>query len=88
MCQLNCLKYFHEQCPNYLSEVFDVATKSNIELRGGYQKLKCPFRKINKCQFAFSYIGPTFWSKTLDALNRTNNLKVGLSPSNFYYLLQ
>ena len=37
-------KYFNEQCPNYLNEVFDVATESNLQLRSSFQKLKCPFR--------------------------------------------
>ena len=67
-------KYFNEQCLNYLSEVFNVATESNIQLRGSFQKLKCPFRKTNNGQFPLSYIGPTFWNKTRETLKRTNNL--------------
>ena len=43
-------KYFNEQCPNYLSEIFNVATESNIQLRGSFQKSKCPFRKTNNGQ--------------------------------------
>ena len=43
-------KYFNEQCPNYLSEVFNVATESNVQLRGSFQKSK-PFRKTNSGQF-------------------------------------
>ena len=58
-------KYFPEQCPNYLNEFFDVATESNFQLRNSFQKLKCPFRKTNNGQYALSYIGPTFWNKTL-----------------------
>ena len=56
-------KYFNEQFPYYLSEVVNVATKSNIQLRGSFRKLKCPFRKTNNGQFALSYIGPTFAKK-------------------------
>ena len=67
------LKYFNEQCPNYLSEVFNVATLNNIQLRGSFQKLKSLFRKTNG-QFALSYICPTFWNKTPETLKRTNNL--------------
>ena len=33
-------KYFNDQCPNYLKEVFDVATERNFQLRGSFQKLK------------------------------------------------
>ena len=40
-------KYFNEQSPNYLNEVFDVAIENNFQLRGSFQKLKCPFRKTN-----------------------------------------
>ena len=31
------------------------------------------FRKTNTSQLALSYIGPTFWNKTLDTLKRTEN---------------
>ena len=40
-------KYFIEQCPNYLNEVFDVAVENNFQLRGSFQKLKYPFHKTN-----------------------------------------
>ena len=36
-------KCFNEQCPNCLNEVFDVAPKSNFQLRSSFQKSKCPF---------------------------------------------
>ena len=67
-------KYFNEQCPNYLSKIFNVATASNTQLRISFQKLKCSFPKANSCQFPLSYIGPTFWNKTLGTFKRTNNL--------------
>ena len=57
-------KYFNEQCPNYLNEVFDVAVENNFQLRGSFQKLKCPFRKTNTSQLALSYVGPTFWKNS------------------------
>ena len=37
-------RYFNEQGPNYLNEVFHVAGENNFQLRGSFQKLKCPFR--------------------------------------------
>ena len=55
-------KYFNEQCSNYLNEVFDVAIENNFQLRGSFQKLKCPFRKTNTGQLALSYICPIFWN--------------------------
>ena len=67
-------KYFSEQYPNYLNEVFDVATESNYQFRGSFQKLKCPFHKTNSGQLALSCIVPTFWKRTLDTLKRGNHL--------------
>ena len=68
--------YFIEQCPNYLSEVFNAATGSNVQLRGSFQKLKCLFHKTSNSQFALSYIGPTFWNNTLEIPNCTNNRNI------------
>ena len=34
--------YFNERCPNYLNEVFDVATESSFLLRVSFQKSKIP----------------------------------------------
>ena len=68
--------YFNEQCPNYLNEVFDFFDdiENNFQLRGSFQKLKCPCRKTNMGQPTLSYIGPTFWNKTPDTLKCTKNL--------------
>ena len=57
-------KYFNEQCPNYLNEVFNVAIEDKFQLRGSFQKLKCPFHKTNTSQLALSYVGPTFWKNS------------------------
>ena len=43
-------KYFNEQIPNYLNEVFHIAREDNFQLRGSFQKLECPFRKTNTGQ--------------------------------------
>ena len=67
-------KYFNKQCPNYLNEVFHVATESNFQLRSSFQKLKCLFRKTNSGQNALSYIGPTFWNQSPHTRKRSNNL--------------
>ena len=49
-------KYADNQCPNYLNEVFQTAPENNIQTRGSFLKLKCPFRKTNAGQMALSYI--------------------------------
>ena len=74
--------YFNEQCPNYLNEVFDVPVENNFQLRGSFQKLKCPSRKTKTGQLALSYIGPTFWNKTPNSLRRAKN------PNNFKHNLK
>ena len=74
-------KYFNEQCPKYLNEVFDVTVENNSQLRGSFQKLKCPFRKTNTSQLALSYIGPTFWNKPW---THSSILKI-LIPSNIVW---
>ena len=53
-------KYFNEQCPKYLNEVFDVTLENNFQLRDSFQKLKCPFHKINTGQLAFVIHGSNF----------------------------
>ena len=67
--------YFIEQFPpNYLNEVFDIATESNFQLRSSFQKLKCLFRKTNNNKYYLSYIGPTFWNQSPHTVQRSNNL--------------
>ena len=41
-------KYFTNQCPSYLNEVFELACPNNLRTRSSYLKLICPFRKTNK----------------------------------------
>ena len=81
-------KYFNEQCPNYLIEVFVVAVENNFQLRGSFQKLKCPFRNTNTDQLALPYIGPTFWNKTLDTLKCTKNLNTFKRNLKKYFLTE
>ena len=60
---VNCtaFKYFDNQCPHYLNEVFMKAPKSGSSLRNSYQKLRQPFRKTNTGQNVLSLIGPALW---------------------------
>ena len=59
-----------------INEVFQTAPENNIQTRGSFQKLKCPFRKTNAGQMALSYIGTTIWSKTPEALKQTKSQHV------------
>ena len=47
-------KYFNDQCPNDLNEVFEIAPENNIQSRGSFQKLQCSFRKTNSGEMAMS----------------------------------
>ena len=69
-------KYVNDPYPNYLNEVFQTVPENNIQTRGSFLKLKCPFHKTKAGQMVLSYIGPTIWSKTSDTLKRTKNLNM------------
>ena len=36
-------KYFNNQCPNYLNEVFELACLNNLRTRNSFLKLICRF---------------------------------------------
>ena len=61
-------KYVNNQCPNYLNDVFPTAPGNNIQTRGSFLTLKCPFRKTNAGKMALPYVGLTIWSNTPDRL--------------------
>ena len=65
-------KYFDNQCPYYLNEVFMKPPESSSSLKNSYQKLEQPFRKTNTGQNALSFIGPALWNKVLQKIKRTN----------------
>ena len=67
-------KYFDDQCPHYLNEVFMKAPQSNLLLRNSYQKLQQPSHETNIGQNALSFIGPALWNKVSKEIKRTTNL--------------
>ena len=74
-------KYFNEQCPNYLNEVFDVATESNFQLRNSFQKLKRPFRKTDNVNMFCLILVQPFGTKPLTH----SSVVTILIPSNIIY---
>ena len=50
-------KYVNNQSPDYLNEAFQIAPENNIQTRGSFLKLKCPFCKTNAGQMTLPYIG-------------------------------
>ena len=69
-------KYFDNQCPHYLNEVFMKAPESSSSLRNSYQKLQQPFRKTNTGQNTLSFIGPALWNKVPEEIKRITNLNI------------
>ena len=67
-------KYFDNQCPHYLTEVFMKAPESSSSLRNSYQKLQQPFHRTNTGQNALSFIGPALWNKVPEEIKRITNL--------------
>ena len=70
----SAFKYFDNQCPHYLNEVFMKAPESSLSLRNSHQKLKQPFRKTKTGQNALSYIGLALWNKVPKEIKRTTSL--------------
>ena len=69
-------KYFDNQCPHYLNEVFMKAPESSSSLRNSYQKLQQPFRKTNTSQNALLFTGPALWSKGPEEIKRATNITI------------
>ena len=67
-------KYFDNQCPYYLKEVFVKAPASSSSLRNSYQKLQQPFHKTNTGQNALSFIGLALWNKVPKEIKITTKL--------------
>ena len=67
-------KYFDNQCPQYLNEVFMKATESTLSLRNSDQKLQQPSCKTNIGQNALSFIGLALWNKVAGEIKRITNL--------------
>ena len=56
-------KYFDNQYPRYLNEVFMKAPESSSSPRNRNQKLHQPFRKTSTGENALSFIVPALWNK-------------------------
>ena len=67
-------KYFDNQCPHYLNEVYMKAPESSSSLRNSYQKLQQPFRKTITGPNALSFTGPGLQNRVPEEIKRTTNL--------------
>ena len=80
------IKYFDNQCPHYLNEVFMKAPESSSSLRSSYQKPQQPYRKTSTGQNTLSFIGPGLWNKIPEEIKRTTDLNAFKHDLKKHYL--
>ena len=71
-------KFFNSESPEYFNEIYFPAEPSNINTQSSFQRLKQPFRKLNKGLNSVSYSGPLLWNKLPIEIKRsgsTNSFK-------------
>ena len=79
-------KFFNSESPEYFNEIYFPAEPSNINTQSSFQRLKQPFRKLNKGLNSVSYSGPLLWNKLPIEIKRsgsTNSFKHNVKN---YYL--
>ena len=65
-------KYVNDQSPNYLNEVFQTAPENNIQTRGSFLKLKCPFCKPTQVKWRCLKFVQPYGTKPLTHLSEQN----------------
>ena len=71
---VSVFKFFNDQCPAYMSDVFLPAGNSRVSTRNSYLKLNQPFRKTTRGQNSLSYIGPSVWNKLSENTKSCKNV--------------
>ena len=61
--------YVNNKCSNYLNEVFQTAPEKNIQTRGSFLKLKCPFRKPTQVKWCCLILVQPYGPKPLTSLS-------------------
>ena len=79
-------KYFNNQCPCSLNEIFMKAPESSSSLRNNYQNLQQPFHKTSTAQNALSFIGLALRNKVYKEIKRTTNLSTFKHNPKKHYL--
>ena len=82
----NIFKFFNNNCPSYMKEIYEPIGKISIKTRQSYKKLKHPFRKTTRGQKCISYIGPSIWNKLPDFIKESMNLNTFKHNFKSYYL--
>ena len=83
---VSIFKYFSNNSPLYMSEIFYPARNRGMSTRNSLQKLTQPFRKTNQGQNSLSYIGPSVWNKLPEKIKKSSNLNTFKHEVKRYYL--
>ena len=71
---VSAFKFFKNQCPAYMSDIFEPVSNRRVSTRNAYLKLSQPFRKTTQGQNSLSYIGPSVWNKLPESTKSDNNV--------------
>ena len=71
---VSVFKFFNNQSPVYISEIFCPARNRGMSTRNSFQKLTQPLRKTSQGQKCLSYIGPSVWNKLPENIKKSSNL--------------
>ena len=67
-------KSLNNDSPIYMSDMFETASKSNINTRQAYSRLIQPLRKTNMALNSISYLGPSLWNKLPENIKHSSSL--------------
>ena len=82
----NALKFFNENCPLYLPDLYIPSGQNQINTRFSVLKLKHPSRSTFSAQNTLSYLTPTVWNNLPTCLklsNTCNSFKHGVKEHFF-----
>ena len=79
-------KFFSNNSPLYISEIFCPAGKKGVSTRNSFQRLTQPLRKTSQGQKCLSYIGPSVWNKLPENIKKSSNLVTFKHEVKKYYL--
>ena len=70
----NAFKFFSENCPLYLYDLYKLSGQDQINTRSSVLELKHPSRSMCFGQNTLSYLTPTIWNNLPTCLKLSNNL--------------
>ena len=83
---VSVFKYFNNESPVYISEIFCPARSRGMSTRNSFQKLTQSLRKASQGQKCLSYIGPSVWNKLPENIKKSSNLVTFKHEVKKYYL--